>query len=115
MNRPDALFPQALGHADLVSTPEGNWWITLLGIRSQKVEGRATTTSVRETLHSAGEVARRWLARLARTVSCPSLSPPPACPAGTLAGEAVRETFSAKKPLALHWSFVHLTPRASGH
>ena len=41
MNRPDALF-QALGHADLVSTPEGNWWITLLGIRSQKVEGKGS-------------------------------------------------------------------------
>ena len=41
--------------------------------------------------------------RLARTVSCPSLSPPPACPAGTpWPAEAVRETFSAKKPLALH-------------
>ncbi len=30
--RPD-LPLQAVGHADLVETPSGNWWITLLGVR----------------------------------------------------------------------------------
>lgn len=106
MNRPDALF-QALGHADLVSTPDGNWWATLLGIRSQRVDGKGHHHIGRETLLAPVKWRadgwpefgqNRELPQPQPTAGLPGWHPWPA--------EPVRESFSAKKPLALHWSFV---------
>lgn len=105
-NLPDSPF-QALGHADLVMTPKGDWWATLLAIRHQEAAGGRHHHIGRETLLAPV----RWreddwpefgqngmLAQPQPTVGLPAWNPWPAAP--------VRETFAADRRLPLHWTFL---------
>lgn len=105
-NLPQSPF-QALGHADLVMTPKGDWWATLLAIRPQQAAGGRHHHIGRETLLSPV----RWredgwpvfgqngvLAQPQPTAGLPGWAPWPAAP--------VRETFAADQRLPLHWSFL---------
>jgi xylan 1,4-beta-xylosidase len=105
-NLPDSPF-QALGHADLVVTPKGDWWATLLAIRPQQAAGGRHHHIGRETLLSPV----RWredgwpvfgqngtLVQPQPTTGLPAWAPWPAAP--------VRETFAADRRLPLHWTFL---------
>ncbi|MFN3302164.1 MAG: glycoside hydrolase family 43 protein [Roseateles sp.] len=98
---------QALGHADLVSTPQGEWWATLLAIRPQAAAGGRHHHIGRETLLAPV----RWredgwpefgqqgvLAQPQPTRGLPGWHPWPTPP--------VRETFAADRKLPPHWSFL---------
>jgi xylan 1,4-beta-xylosidase len=105
-NLPDHPL-QALGHADLVMTPKGDWWATLLAIRPQAANGGRHHHIGRETLLAPV----RWreddwpefgqnkaLAQPQPTAGLPTWAPWPQPP--------VRETFAADKPLPPHWTFL---------
>jgi xylan 1,4-beta-xylosidase len=105
-NLPDHPF-QALGHADLVTTPQGDWWATLLAIRPQAAEGKRHHHIGRETLLSPVRWrADGWpefgqkgvLAQPQPTVGLPGWHPWPQ--------PAVRETFAASAKLPPHWTFL---------
>lgn len=98
---------QALGHADLVTTPQGDWWATLLAIRPQAADGQRHHHIGRETLLSPVRWrADGWpefgqngaLAQPQPTRGLPGWHPWPAAP--------VREQFSADRPLPPHWAFL---------
>lgn len=103
---------QALGHADLVTTPQGQWWATLLAIRPQAAAGGRHHHIGRETLLAPV----RWredgwpefgqngvLAEAQPTQALPAWAPWPAPP--------VRETFAADRPLPPHWAFLRTLAR----
>ncbi len=105
-NLPDHPL-QALGHADLVMTPKGDWWATLLAIRPQAANGGRHHHIGRETLLAPV----RWredgwpefgqnktLAQPQPTTGLPTWAPWPTPP--------VRETFAADRPLPPHWAFL---------
>jgi alpha-N-arabinofuranosidase len=105
-NLPDHPF-QALGHADLVTTPQGQWWATLLAIRPQAADGGRHHHIGRETLLAPV----RWreddwpvfaqngvLAQPQPTHGLPGWSPWPQPP--------VRETFAPDRPLPPYWAFL---------
>ena len=105
-NKPDSPL-QALGHADLVMTPKGDWWATLLAIRPQQAAGGRHHHIGRETLLAPV----RWredgwpefgqggvLEPLQPTTGLPGWQPWPQ--------PAVRETFAADRKLPLHWTFL---------
>ncbi|RZJ09570.1 MAG: glycoside hydrolase family 43 protein [Rubrivivax sp.] len=98
---------QALGHADLVETQQGEWWATLLAIRSHAAGGGRHHHIGRETLLAPV----RWrdddwpefgqngvLAEAQPTRGLPAWAPWPQPP--------VRETFAAERKLPPHWTFV---------
>jgi alpha-N-arabinofuranosidase len=110
-NLPDHPL-QALGHADLVTTPQGEWWATLLAIRPQAVAGGRHHHIGRETLLAPV----RWredgwpefgqqgvLAQPQPTKGLPAWAPWPQPP--------VRETFAAGRPLPPHWAFLRTLAR----
>lgn len=103
---PDHPF-QALGHADLVTTPDGGWWATLLAIRPQAAGGGRHHHIGRETLLAPV----RWredgwpefgqqgvLDQPQPTKGLPGWHPWPQ--------PAMRETFAADRPLPPHWAFL---------
>jgi len=105
-NLPDHPL-QALGHADLVMTPKGDWWATLLAIRPQQANGGRHHHIGRETLLAPV----RWrednwpefgqnktLAGPQPTAGLPAWTPWPQPP--------VRETFAADRVLPPHWAFL---------
>ncbi|MFG6413338.1 glycoside hydrolase family 43 protein [Roseateles sp. DC23W] len=105
-HQPDSPF-QALGHADLVMTPKGDWWATLLAIRPQQAAGGRHHHIGRETLLSPVHWrADGWpefgqqgvLAQPQPTRGLPDWAPWPAAP--------VRETFAAQRRLPPHWTFL---------
>jgi alpha-N-arabinofuranosidase len=91
---------QATGHGDLVQTPEGKWWVTLLGIRPQSQRHHLG----RETLLApAAWNEQGWLtvnggAPLQLTM--PAAGLPPAAP---WPAEPLRDNFDAPT-LALQWA-----------
>lgn len=98
---------QALGHADLVMTPQGQWWATLLAIRPQAAAGGRHHHIGRETVLAPVQWRDDgWpvfgqqgvLAEAQPTAGLPGWAPWPT--------PAVRETFAADRPLALHWTFL---------
>ena len=105
-NLPDHPF-QALGHADLVTTPQGEWWATLLAIRPQAADGGRHHHIGRETLLAPvrwreddwPELGQdRMLAQPQPTRGLPAWAPWPQPP--------VRETFAADRKLPPHWTFL---------
>lgn len=104
---------QALGHADMVQTPAGDWWAVLLGIRAHEHEGKRHHHLGRETLLTPV----RWrsdgwpvfnrgqpLLTAQPTEGLPGWAPWPA--------EPVRETFAPGRPLPLHWASVRAPLKA---
>ncbi|MCE4556526.1 family 43 glycosylhydrolase [Roseateles cellulosilyticus] len=98
---------QALGHADLVTTPQGEWWATLLAIRPQAVAGGRHHHIGRETLLAPVHWREDgWpefgqngtLAEPQPTRGLPGWAPWPEPP--------VRETFAADRKLSPHWAFL---------
>lgn len=105
-NLPDHPL-QALGHADLVTTPQGEWWATLLAIRPQAADGGRHHHIGRETLLAPVRWREdgwpefgqnRMLAQPQPTRGLPAWAPWPQPP--------VRETFAADRPLPPHWAFL---------
>ncbi|MDB5792117.1 MAG: glycoside hydrolase family 43 protein [Massilia sp.] len=100
-DRPD-LRLQALGHADLVQTPEGKWFMVLLGVRHLKHKHHLG----RETLLAPVEwTADGWLkvnggAPLGETMDVAGLPAPHPWPA-----PPVRDDFSARS-LGPEWIFL---------
>ncbi|WP_457421119.1 glycoside hydrolase family 43 protein [Roseateles sp. P5_E7] len=98
---------QALGHADLVTTPEGEWWATLLAIRPQEAAGGRHHHIGRETLLAPVHWRKDdWpdfgqngvLAEAQPTRGLPGWAPWPQVP--------VRETFAPERKLPPHWAFL---------
>lgn len=98
---------QALGHADLVTTPSGDWWAALLAIRPQTAAGGRHHHIGRETLLAPVKWRAddwpefgqdRTLAQPQPTTSLPGWAPWPDPP--------VRETFAPDRPLPPHWAFL---------
>lgn len=98
---------QALGHADLVMTPQGEWWATLLAIRSREAAGGRHHHIGRETLLAPVRWrADGWpefgqkgvLAEAQPTRGLPGWHPWPTPP--------VRELFAAERKLPPHWTFL---------
>jgi xylan 1,4-beta-xylosidase len=93
---------QSVGHADLVQTEQGNWWLVMLGVRHQQRHHHIG----RETLLSpAAWDTQGWLvvnqARpLQTTMSAQGLPPAAPWPA-----EPVRDEFSAPR-LGLQWAML---------
>jgi xylan 1,4-beta-xylosidase len=98
---------QALGHADLVTTPQGEWWATLLAIRPRAAAGGRHHHIGRETLLAPV----RWredgwpefgqkgvLAQPQPTRGLPGWHPWPQ--------PRTRETFAADRKLPPHWTFL---------
>ena len=105
-NLPDHPF-QALGHADLVMTPKGDWWATLLAIRPQAADGKRHHHIGRETLLAPVRWrADGWpefgqkgvLTQPQPTQGLPGWQPWPQ--------PAVRESFAPDRKLPLHWAFL---------
>ncbi|RZL39178.1 MAG: glycoside hydrolase family 43 protein [Rubrivivax sp.] len=103
---------QALGHADLVTTPQGDWWATLLAIRPQSAAGGRHHHIGRETLLAPVHWREDgWpdfgqngvLAEAQPTKGLPGWAPWPQPP--------VRETFSADRKLAPHWAALRTLAR----
>lgn len=110
-NLPDDPL-QALGHADLVTTPQGEWWATLLAIRPQNAAGGRHHHIGRETLLAPVHWREDgWpdfgqngvLADAQPTRGLPGWAPWPQPP--------VRETFSADRKLPPHWAFLRTLAR----
>lgn len=108
---PNHVF-QALGHADLVTTPQGEWWATLLAIRPQAAAGGRHHHIGRETLLAPV----RWredgwpvfgqngvLDQPQPTRGLPGWHPWPKPP--------VRETFAPDRKLPPHWAFLRTLAR----
>lgn len=98
-NRPDDPF-QALGHGDMVETPDG-WWIVFLGIRPQ---GGRFHHLGRETFLAPVTWANGWPRvnggkPITALLTAPNLEPHPWPP------EPAREEFNATE-LPPHWCFV---------
>lgn len=98
---------QALGHADLVTTPNGDWWATLLAIRPQAASGGRHHHIGRETLLAPVKWRadgwpefgqNRTLAQPQPTAGLPGWHPWPEPP--------LRETFAADRALPPHWAFL---------
>jgi len=98
---------QALGHADLVMTPEGAWWATLLAIRPQAAAGGRHHHIGRETVLAPVQWREDgWpvfgqggmLAEAQPTERLPAWAPWPPAP--------VRETFKPDEALPPHWTFL---------
>ncbi|MDT7838590.1 glycoside hydrolase family 43 protein [Aquabacterium sp. OR-4] len=98
---------QALGHADLIETPQSAWWAVLLGIRAQRAAGGRHHHIGRETLLAPvhwrsdgwpvfGQGGTLQLQQPTRDL--PDWAPWPAPP--------VRETFAADRRLPPHWAFL---------
>jgi alpha-N-arabinofuranosidase len=98
-NRPDDPF-QALGHGDLVETPDG-WWLTFLGIRPQ---GGRYHHLGRETFLAPVTWENGWpVVNAGQPI--PATMPVPKLKAHLWPAEPVRDEFNATN-LALSWCFV---------
>lgn len=98
-NRPEEPF-QALGHGDLVETPDG-WWVVFLGIRPQ---GGKTHHLGRETFLAPVTWTNGWpLINGGQPI--PSVLPAPKLQPHPWPAEPVRDDFDATN-LSLRWCFV---------
>ncbi len=110
-HRDQLLLPlQALGHADLVQTPAGDWWMVLLGVRPQTVVdaqgaprrhhhlGRETLLA---PLHWGADGWPVVHGGQPLQTQMPAAGLPPSAP---WPAEPVRETFAPGDTLPLHWS-----------
>jgi xylan 1,4-beta-xylosidase len=108
-NRPNAVT--ALGHADLVETPSGDWWAVFLGIRPY--EGGKSNIG-RETFLLPVTWENDWPVILEKGVALPRITKRPDLPAGdpsppTAGSFTWKDDFDSEK-LGLHWLFLR-TPR----
>jgi alpha-N-arabinofuranosidase len=104
--RPDPVI--ALGHADLVETPAGEWWAVFLGIRPY--EGHMSNIG-RETFLLPVTWENDWPMILPRGEVMPRLVKRPRLPSGQKAGVPTTGTFSWRdefndKELGLPWMFL---------
>ena len=105
-DRPD-LPLQAVGHADLVETPSGSWWITLLGVRPIERNhhiGRETLLAPVAWNDSGWPVVNGGTP-LQLSMSAPGLPPPAPWPA-----DPVRDEFDGAK-LGVQWAHLRTGAR----
>ena len=98
-NQPDNPF-QALGHGDLIETPDG-WWIVFLGIRPQ---GGQFHHLGRETFLAPVTWTNGWPV-INGGKPIPATLPAPNLPSQPWPAEPMRDEFNAPK-LPLHWTYV---------
>lgn len=113
-DRPDPVT--SAGHADMVQTPNGEWWATFLAVRPY--EGDDYNTG-RETFMLPVHWADGWPVilpqgqRIPYRHARPDLPPDPAPPIPTTGNFTVRDEFESSE-LAPHWLTIR-TPRARSY
>jgi alpha-N-arabinofuranosidase len=95
------------GHADLIDTPSGEWWMVLLAMRPY---GGYYYNLGRETFMAPVRWEDEWPVVSPGTGRVEHVYPAPNLPLHPWPAVSCREDFDAP-PLALHWNFLRTPPQ----